>query len=85
LINLGVINNKLTIDFLYKNSCKNNLLASRLYKPKYTFVFLSLFLPNSIKNLRLFLLTSSNNNPQNPINLTKFNKIFVKQSYLLLV
>ena len=54
------------------------------FSPRYTFTFISLFSPHSLKNIRL--LASSANAEYSPsTTTTKFTKIFVKQSYLLLV
>lgn len=74
------------------NQCALKLPKSSSFKPRYMFNFISLFSPSSLKNIRL--LTASNyrgnfETPGSSLFLPKskvnFTKIFVKQSYLLLV
>ena len=45
---------------------------------KYSFVFTSFITPHKLTNVRLL------NNSRNPLNSTKINKLFIKQSYLLM-
>lgn len=54
------------------------------FSPRYTFTFISLFSPYSLKNIRL-LASSMSSDYSSSNTTTKFTKIFVKQSYLLLV